>query len=167
MDKPKSKFAPCQKKKRRVGPPATQKQILEALERNGGVIAEAARELDYATMSLRAMISKDPVLKRYRKEHIEVLLDEAERGLLEKVRAGDMKAIRFALSTVGRSRGYSERLELTGKDGGALFANLSIYERKMMEEAGMSAGDVFAAFMAEVKDRVSERVDIQVDTDGD
>ena len=165
MDKPKSKFAPCQKKKRRVGSPATQKQILESLERNGGIVALAARELGYATSSLRDKIGKDPILKLYRKEHIEVLLDEAEKGLLEKVREGDMQAIKFALTTVGRSRGYSERLELTGKDGGALFANLSIYERKMMEEAGMSAGDVFAAFMAEVKQRVSERVEVVPDGD--
>lgn len=50
----------------------------------------------------------------------EKLVDLAELKLFQEVNDGNAWAIKYALSTKGKSRGYVERQEVTGADGGAL-----------------------------------------------
>ncbi|HPV08969.1 MAG TPA: hypothetical protein PLD57_18030 [Aggregatilineales bacterium] len=50
----------------------------------------------------------------------EKLVDLAELKLFQEVNDGSAWAIKYALSTKGKSRGYVERQEHTGADGGAL-----------------------------------------------
>ena len=50
----------------------------------------------------------------------EKLVDLAELKLFQEVNDGSAWAIKYALSTKGKSRGYVERQEVTGADGGAL-----------------------------------------------
>jgi hypothetical protein len=47
----------------------------------------------------------------------EARLDEAEDALGDAVRAREAWAVCFTLKTLGKSRGYVERQEITGKDG--------------------------------------------------
>jgi len=50
----------------------------------------------------------------------EKLVDLAELKLFQEVNDGNAWAIKYALSTKGKHRGYVERQEVTGADGGAL-----------------------------------------------
>jgi hypothetical protein len=47
----------------------------------------------------------------------EAKIDIIEAELFKKVKAGDVTAIIFALKTLGKSRGYIERKELSGPEG--------------------------------------------------
>jgi hypothetical protein len=50
----------------------------------------------------------------------EEIVDYAEMGLRGAVLNKEAWAIAFSLKTLGKSRGYVERQEVTGKDGGAI-----------------------------------------------
>ena len=53
-------------------------------------------------------------------------LDTAEVKLRQALLAGEPWAIQFVLRTLGKDRGYSERFEHTGRDGGAIaFADMT------------------------------------------
>ena len=46
------------------------------------------------------------------------MLDFAESKLFQKIKEGDSTAILFYLKTQGKARGYIERSEVTGANGG-------------------------------------------------
>jgi len=47
----------------------------------------------------------------------------AETGLYKAIREGKDWAIKYILSTKGKSRGYVERQEVTGANGGAIIVD--------------------------------------------
>lgn len=141
-------------RQRRKGQPATDEEIILALNKHGGVVSRAARELGYATTTLKQKMYTNETLKKYRDGFQENLLDEAEKGLLEKCKEGNIQAIRFALSTLGRRRGYSERVELTGAKGKDLFPELTPVQKQLLETRGISASDLLNDFFAEIDARV-------------
>lgn len=51
-------------------------------------------------------------------------LDYVESALFKRIEGGDTAAIIFALKTLGKRRGYSERQELTGADGQPLMPSI-------------------------------------------
>ena len=53
-------------------------------------------------------------------EERETLIDFAENQLFQQVKDGNITAIIFTLKTIGKSRGYVERQEVTGAEGGAV-----------------------------------------------
>lgn len=60
-------------------------------------------------------------------EPVEALLDLAETHLVRRIKKGDAAAIIFTLKTRGKKRGYIERQELTGPEGGQLTQNVFVY----------------------------------------
>ena len=54
------------------------------------------------------------------KSILEVVKDEVELLLKQKIREKDTTSIIFYLKTKAKDRGYVERMEQTGKDGGAI-----------------------------------------------
>ena len=50
----------------------------------------------------------------------ETMLDNAETALYDEALNGNTTALIFFLKTQGKSRGYTERQELTGADGGSI-----------------------------------------------
>lgn len=89
------------------------KRIKEALLERGGIIASAASAVGLSREHLSRRISKSKMLQEARIEAREILLDMAEWELLKKVKAGNTRAIIFALSTLGRSRGYGNPRNVT------------------------------------------------------
>ena len=53
-------------------------------------------------------------------DELETVLDTAENNLFQAINAKDLDAIKWFLSRKGRSRGYADRTEHTGKDGGPI-----------------------------------------------
>jgi hypothetical protein len=66
----------------------------------------------------------------------DVLLDMTEAKLFEQVNRGNITAIIFTLKTLGKSRGYIERQEVTGRDGGPIEVNANVESimRKLLPE---------------------------------
>ena len=97
-------------------------KIKEAIASADGVIAEAARALGVSRMTIYRRIEESDDLREAVEAAREELTDIAERELGKAIRAGNMTAIIFHLkgSPTGRRRGYSERVEMTGADGGPL-----------------------------------------------
>jgi hypothetical protein len=95
-------------------------EIVEALKATGGMVYMAARKLgcDPSTIHVRAKAS--PEIQAAIDNARGDMLDMAEHELKKAVRGGDMTAIIFTLKTIGKGRGYVERVEQTGANGGAI-----------------------------------------------
>lgn len=92
--------------------------MLEALKVSFGIIAHAAQQvgIDRTTHYLWMQSDEDykqavADLKEYKKDFI-------ESKLIKLINEGDTAATIFAAKTQLKDRGYIERTELTGADGG-------------------------------------------------
>jgi len=94
----------------------TTDEIVEALYETGGLVAQAADLLKCERTTIyRRMI--EPAIADAIKLARHFSVDDAENSLRDRVRKGDTTAIIFMLKTLGKDRGYVERMEMTGKDG--------------------------------------------------
>jgi len=103
----------------------TSNQISEAIREKHGNISAAARYLGCSRNTIARYIERYPTLKSVYEEERETLIDFAENQLFQQVKEGNITAIIFTLKTIGKSRGYVERQEVTGKDGGVIVINMT------------------------------------------
>jgi hypothetical protein len=101
-------------------PRYTQAQVIEALTQSTGFISVAARTLGCSSDTVENYVKKYPAVAEAKRAAREVILDKAESALLKKVEDGDVHAIMFTLKTIGKHRGFVERVETTGADGGPI-----------------------------------------------
>jgi len=109
-------------------------ETIEALRRNAGIIALAARDLGVTRQALEQRIKRSRVLTEVVRDVEESTLDIAEAGLKQAIAKGDAASIRFYLSTKGKRRGYTTRTEITGADGDPIDLNQTM-ENLTDEEA--------------------------------
>lgn len=81
---------------------------------------KACGNLGISRETVRKWRLEDPEFERQMNESVESLVDSAEEQLRKQVESGNMDAIKFTLSRLGKNRGYVERTEVTGQDGGSL-----------------------------------------------
>lgn len=120
----------------------------EALLKCHGNVLRAALALKVTRQHLHHFINAHPELNDVRKEAKEALLDVAEGQLASLIHAGDIRAISLYLKTQGKDRGYTERQEITGKDGGSILArqeasslkDLSAEELAKLIQQGLAGG---------------------------
>ncbi len=95
-------------------------QCADALRKAAGNVTAAARGLGIARTSLHQRIAKSPELQRVLQEEREALVDMAESALRAEVLARNMTAVIWTLkaSPEAKRRGWGERHELGGPDGG-------------------------------------------------
>ncbi len=98
----------------------TAEQVAEAITETRGFITYTAKRLGCDRSTVYNYIKRYPICADAVADAREGFLDMAEMALHKKVQDEDITAIIFALKTVGKSRGYAQRYELTGSDGGAL-----------------------------------------------
>jgi len=98
----------------------TTAQIIEALREKHGNLSAAARFLKCSRNTIARYIDTYPTVKAVADEERETLIDFAENQLFQQVKDGNITAIIFTLKTIGKSRGYVERQEVTGAEGGAV-----------------------------------------------
>lgn len=100
-------------------PKYSDEQVMQALEKTNGHIANAARLLDYKPGYLRNRISDTPELTKFKNELIERRLDDAEDKLQEHIYdRNNLQALVEYLKAVGRRRGYGSAtidMNLEGK----------------------------------------------------
>lgn len=98
----------------------TVEQIVNALEKKAGNITEAANALKVTRQALYKRISEDETLQEALVAAREALVDMAESEARKQIKRGNTAIIIFTLKTLGRNRGYVERQEHTGVDGGPI-----------------------------------------------
>lgn len=96
------------------------KKILAAIPKSDGIITVIAKRSGCSWHTARRYTRDHPEIAQAYENEIETCLDNAESELHKLITAGDFKAIKFFLSTKGKSRGYVIRQEITGADSGAL-----------------------------------------------
>jgi hypothetical protein len=94
--------------------------IEKAIVDSFGNLSQAANMLKVERATLYRWIEQD-ALEEAVQEGRNKRLDFVEGKLDQKINSGDTTAIIFFLKTQGKSRGYVERQEVTGKDGSKLF----------------------------------------------
>jgi hypothetical protein len=117
-----------------MGPKLTKPRVIEALQRHHGVVLKAAEALGCARCTLYAFMEKHEDIKELRYETSETLKDIAEAAIIQAIKAGDLKTVRWWLERQAKDRGYTTRIEQTGADGGPLESVTKI-ERVIVDPA--------------------------------
>jgi hypothetical protein len=106
--------------KKEMATKVTQAQVIEALKKNRGTMYLAAKELGITARSIHNYCKRWPKVRETIEAQQGELKDIAEVALHQAIRRGEAWAICFYLKTKAKDRGYSERFEYTGKDGGPI-----------------------------------------------
>lgn len=93
-------------------------QVKQALEETKGLVYLAAQRLRCDPSTIHNYLNRHPSLQATLDAQRGALLDTAEAKLWASIQKGESWGISLALKTIGKSRGYVERTEVTGKDGG-------------------------------------------------
>lgn len=83
-----------------------------------GNIAAIARHFRVTRQTIYNRIKESSTLKEAIQDARESVLDDAESELYKQAKSGNTAALIFFLKTQGKNRGYTERQEITGADGG-------------------------------------------------
>lgn len=116
----------------------TQKQVLDAIKDSGGIYSTIARRLKCNWNTARTYCDKWESTKTALQDEIETTLDNAEIKLLDAIKAGDTQIIKWYLSTKGKHRGYTTKIETTVTDENAeplhiIFDGLDTITREDLE----------------------------------
>lgn len=95
----------------------TLEQVVEALNLKNGLISLAAKHLKVSPQAIYKWRDKDLEVRQAIQDARSEIVDAAEHGLRGAVIKGEAWAVCFALKTLGKDRGYVERIEQTGKNG--------------------------------------------------
>jgi hypothetical protein len=93
---------------------------INAIRKANGFVSHAADALGISRTQLYRIINDKPTVKEALHDTREAMKDFAESRLLANIREGKEASIFFYLKTQAKDRGYIERQELTGADGGPI-----------------------------------------------
>lgn len=91
-----------------------------AIEDKRGNIASVARHFGVSRRAVYKWLDAMPSVKETLEDARETMLDNAESVLYKKILEGSTPELLFFLKTQGKNRGYVERQEITGAEGGPL-----------------------------------------------
>ena len=101
-------------------PRYSDQEIKQALSATKGMTFIAAQRLGCAPKTIRQRLAKSGALREALQDERGGTGDLAELKLIQAIQAGDPWAIQFYLKTQCKDRGYVERVEQTGADGGPI-----------------------------------------------
>ena len=87
------------------------KEVKRELRRAKGIVSVAATNLGISPTALHRRIHRNKSLQLVKWEAREGIIDMAEAKLFKLINGDDFRAIKYTLSTLGKSRGYVERVE--------------------------------------------------------
>jgi hypothetical protein len=96
----------------------TQQQIIDAITKAEGFISAAAINLGCDIGTVYNYIKRYPAIEQVVKDVRYKQVDFVESKLLKLIKDENPTAIIFYLKTQAKDRGYIERQEITGADGG-------------------------------------------------
>ncbi len=98
----------------------TNKQIIDAVNSVNGMIYLAARKIGCNPQTIYNRMNKTPAIREAVDNSRGEMVDIAEQKFRIAISNGEPWAIAMALKTIGKSRGYVERQEVTGAEGQAI-----------------------------------------------
>lgn len=108
----------------------TAKQFIDAIPGTGGIVSTIADRVGCKWHTARKYIEEYPTVKEAYNEEIERVIDLAEGVLIKNIQTAAKRAkegrdvdtadAKWFLSRKAKSRGYVERQEVTGAEGGKL-----------------------------------------------
>ena len=98
----------------------TPQQIADALHETRGMVFLAAKKLGCSDETIYNYAKRYKAVGDALRQQRGQFVDMAELKLWNAVNEGEAWAVQFALRTLGKGRGYVERQEVTGSDGGEL-----------------------------------------------
>lgn len=128
---------------------AKKKQFPIALKDCLGIVSAACARVDIARNTYYNWRKADPAFAAECDEIDELVLDLGESTLHELVKEKNVVATIFLLKTKGKKRGYVERVETTGANGGPIETKALSPTEKTMLDRGIS--DIRAIAVAEYK----------------
>lgn len=128
--------------------------FIDAIPGSGGIISTIAKRVGCDWSTAKIAIDSTPTVKAAYDNECETVLDMAESVILKSIKDGDSGDAKWYLTRKGKDRGYVERQEMTGKDGGPIeseqkvkpdLSKLSVDEllalRQMMSKANNGTAD--------------------------
>jgi hypothetical protein len=94
--------------------------IIKAITDAKGNLTLAAKSLGCSRTTIHRYVNQYATVRAVYEEMNETAIDFVENRLMKAIDEGNITAIIFFLKTKARHRGYVERHEVTGKDGGEL-----------------------------------------------
>ena len=101
------------------------KKMLAALERSLGVVTSACKAVGISRQTHYNWLNDDAAYKSEVESIEDIALDFAESQLHKQIQDGEVSSTIFFLKTKGKKRGYVERQEVTGADGGQVVIQIS------------------------------------------
>lgn len=98
----------------------TADQVIAAIQQSKGNVSAAARSLDVSRKTIINYADRYSTVKQALDDEREAMIDTAESALHAAILDKQGWAVCFTLKTLGKSRGYVERQEITGADGRAI-----------------------------------------------
>lgn len=95
-------------------------QVIDALRKTKGMKGPAARILDCSWTAVDGYEKRHPSVQQVIREERESMTDVAELSLARAIQNGEAWAVCFYLKTQGKERGYVERQEHSGPNGGPI-----------------------------------------------
>ena len=95
-------------------------RVISLIDEYSGNLSAVSRALGVNRLTVYRFMAKHPTVKQALDEAREKMIDNVESKLYSKALDGDTTAMIFFLKTQGKGRGYVERQEVTGADGGAV-----------------------------------------------
>lgn len=132
----------------------TKATVAAAIKGSRGVKSVIAARLGCARNTVYNYLDRWPDLQTLLDDESEALVDTAEVMLASAVASGDIRAITFTLATKGKARGYSQRTEITGADGGALVIAPDVLAA--MGRLGLETSDVVREFEALIRAKAGQ-----------
>ncbi len=96
------------------------KEVEEKIRELGGNLAAVGRAFGVCRSAVHQFVAKHPGLKEACHDEREGMKDEAESSLHKAMKAGEGWAVCFYLKCQAKDRGYVERVEQTGANGGPI-----------------------------------------------
>lgn len=98
----------------------TKTATLDAIRNSGGIMSTIAEKLGVTWHTAKSYVDKWPETIQAFEDERNRIVDMAESVLVKSIRNGDTQDAKWLLSRLGKDRGYVERQETTGKDGGPI-----------------------------------------------
>ena len=111
-------------------PRYTADQVADAITKARGMVSVAARNLGCHPDTVRAYKKRYASVAAAFAESRESTTDMAELSLFKAISEGEAWAVSLYLKTIGKNRGYVERLEQqhSGPDGGPLTLTVTVID---------------------------------------
>lgn len=108
--------------------------LLQALANTSGIVSSACKAANVSRRTYYRWYNEDPDFREKADDIKELQKDFAESLILKKMKEGDTTMIIFYAKTQMKDRGYTERKEITGKDGEDLIKEKEIDITKLSDE---------------------------------